>query len=378
MGFGLKKIHKNADINRREIHNLLMRISKLFATFSMFFSSALQAAGPTVYVVKNGETLSTIAQSQVGSPVFKKAGSLFKLLKWNPNITDANLIFVGQSLSIGPSHSQRISKAEKTLTPAEPPRTLASDENSELPQHSSPQLFVQDPVQKIISTENEIPHHVELLAAVGMTTVSGIDNLTSTNAVLFSNQDIAVGARWKQHWTNSFFTSFGVALRSIDFQPPTSSSKSISESKKLNSSLSLSAGNKLTQKLALNYGLSYGNELFLRGLSSTTVTVDALPIAKLNLGATIQLYESGLTSFGINANLDSLMGASTEGYTVSSGAAYQGGIYLKRRYGTDSDVELNVGYKDRAQNTSLVNFNEKTFFGSLVFSLRLFEKSEVK
>jgi LysM repeat protein len=94
-----------------------MRISKLFATSTMLFSSALYAAEPHVYVVKQGDTLSTIAQRQVGTPIFKKNGSLTKLLSWNPNITDADLIFVGQQLSIGAIGSQKISGTTKNHHP---------------------------------------------------------------------------------------------------------------------------------------------------------------------------------------------------------------------------------------------------------------------
>jgi hypothetical protein len=169
-----------------------------------------------------------------------------------------------------------------------------------------------------------------------------------------------------------------VKFRSVDFQPPTSSTKSIIDSKKLTTGISLGAKNRLTSKFSLNYEASYAQELFLRGMTSTSVSVNSVAIPKFSLGATYQIYEAGKTSVGVKGNFDYLLGATTDGYTVNTGTAYQGGFFLKRLYGVDKWVEVNINYRDRAQNTSNVNFNEKTVFGSLIFSLPLFDESEDK
>jgi len=362
-----------------------MRISKLFPTLIMLFSSASYAAEPLFYVVRPGDTLSTIAQKQIGSPIFRKGdGSLFKLLKLNSTINDADLIYPGQRLVIRESEIQSLAEAESTpKTQSETsPRQLASTESSpekalavEAPKACEAPA---DKTSPVASKQIEIPHHLLLDASMGMTTLTSTDAAATTGATLFSSQDLGVQAGWQQDWSDSFSTKFSAKFRSVDFQPPTSSTKSIADSKKVTTGLALGGERKLSSKFSLNYGASYNQELFLRGLTSSTVGVDSVAVPKFSLGAVYQIYAVGKTSIGVNGSYDYLLGATTDGYTVSSGMAYQGGIYLKRRYGIDKSVEFNINYRDRAQNTSLVSFHEKTVFGTLVFSLPLFSESENK
>ena len=105
-----------------------------FASLAAIFHSVVYATGPFVYVVKPGDTSSTIAQSQIGEPIFTKDGSLSKLLRWNPHIKDADLLFVGQELTINSSLPQ---------TPVNPLRELSSSESADTAQSPS-----QDPAPK--------------------------------------------------------------------------------------------------------------------------------------------------------------------------------------------------------------------------------------
>lgn len=362
-----------------------MKLRKLLPTLIMLFSSASYAAEPLVYVVRTGDTLSTIAQKQIGSPIFRKGdGSLFKLLKMNPTVKDADLIFPGQRLVIRSSEAQNLASEETKYQNsfATSPRQVASSETE--PDKNPPesaQKACEVPAEKskaLESKEPEIPHQLFLDASMGITTLTSTDGSSTTGATLYSAQDLGIQAGWQQQWTDSFSTKMSARFRSIDFQPPTSSTKSVSDSKKLTTGLSLEAETEFTPKFSLVFGTSYNQELFLRGLTSSSVTVDSVAIPKFTLGAEYQIYQVGKTSVGVNAAFDYLLGTSTDGYTVRSGMAYQGGFYLKRLYGMDKSVELNVTYRDRAQNTSLVNFHENTVFGTLIFSLPLFGESENK
>jgi len=366
-------------------HQVKLRLPKLFQVMLVLFSCASHAAGPLFYVVRTGDTLSAIAQNKIGYPIFAKDGSLDKLLKLNPAIQDPDLIFPGQRLLIQSSKmdSLAIAKPDSKTQLGTVPRKLASTESlSEKPSSSVETSKAFDEPAKatlaLVPKQMEIPHHLLLDAAIGMTTLASTDEISATSATLYSSQDLRIQAGWQQDWSDSFSTMFSVKFRSVDFQPPTSSAKSISNSKQLTTGISLDAKNPLTSKFSLNYGASYTQELFLRGLTSTLVSVDSVAIPKFSLGATYQIYEVGKTSVGLNGNFDYLLGATTDGYTVKTGMAYQGGFFLKRRYGADKSVEVNINYRDRTQNMSIVNLNEKTVFGSLIFSLPLFDESENK
>jgi len=350
-------------------------MSRLFPILVMLFSIASYAAEPLIYIVRTGDTLSTIAQKQIGSPVFpKRDGSLSKLFKMNPIIAVDQLIFAGQRLVIRTSEMQSLAVVESApkAQSETPLRQLAA---AETPKASEVPIDKASPVS---SKQIEIPHHLLLDVTMGMTTLASTDAASNTSATLFSSHDLSVGLGWQQDWSDSFSTKFSAKFRSIDFQQPTSSTKSISDSKKFTTGLGLGAESKLSSKFSLSYGASYNQELFLRRRTSSAVSLDSVAVPKFSVGAAYQIFAVGKASIGVNGSFDYLMGATTDGYTVSNGMAYQGGFYLKRGYGIDKSVKLNINYRDRAQNTSIVNSHEKTVFGTLVFSLPLFGESENK
>ena len=56
------------------------------------------------YTIKRGDTLSEIAQSFIGDPVFdKKSGSLIFLLRYNPHIANPDQIKIGTKIQLPPS-----------------------------------------------------------------------------------------------------------------------------------------------------------------------------------------------------------------------------------------------------------------------------------
>ena len=121
-----------------------MRLMKFFfALLSAIFHFVVCTAGPFVYVVKPGDTSSTIAQSHIGEPIFTKDGSLSKLLQLNPHIKDPNLIFPGQVLTINSAPPQ---------TPVNSPRELSSSDSADTTQ--APPL--QDPAPKTSQFPTEV------------------------------------------------------------------------------------------------------------------------------------------------------------------------------------------------------------------------------
>ncbi len=77
---------------------------KVFGTL-IGFLSAVQLMASEFYRVKPGDTLSEIAQSHIGGQVYGKHGSLRSILKWNPSITNPDLLLPRQEIVIEPSFS---------------------------------------------------------------------------------------------------------------------------------------------------------------------------------------------------------------------------------------------------------------------------------
>lgn len=333
-----------------------MKFNRIFTTWMMFFSSVAYATEPAVYVVKAGDSLSTIAQSQVGSPVYpKNNGSLYKLISMNPGITRSSVIYPGQALIVGQNPLQT-TQASKGETPKEQEQPSAQE-------------------QKEVE---EIPHKLVLEASYGMTTLSATDPSSIQSADLFTSHDVGINAGWKQEWSAKFSTTVFGSLRDVDFQASTSSTKSLSSTHKTMTGLGIKAEQSVSDRLQIHYSLGYQGELFMYGLSTSAVVVDSVPVPKAALGVSYKALEIGKTSLGFHAQGASLMSTSTDGYLVSSGSLYSVGGYIRRKYRTDSSVRLGLSYQDRAQNTSVLNMHEKSVLGTLTFELPLFEGGEKK
>lgn len=111
-----------------------MQNFKTLTTFLMIFTSVAHATEPLIYVVKKGDTVSTIAQKEIGSPIYSKNGSIAKLLALNPWIKNKDLVLAGQPLVVGRSEESH-PLASKASSEPMPNRSLAS-EDATLPKKS--------------------------------------------------------------------------------------------------------------------------------------------------------------------------------------------------------------------------------------------------
>lgn len=332
-----------------------MRIFKFFAPLLLFQSPLSLAWEPLTYVVRKGDTLSTIAQVQIGSPVYPTDGSLAQLLALNPQLTDKNLIRPGQKLQL------RLPKEANAF------RGMASN------QPPAAEIAPPSPAPKTVAAADEPEHQLDLSIDSNLTTLAAKDRTTNTNAKLLTSYDVQAIAAWTQNWTPSFATSFGGSLRLLDFQPSTNKNKSLTKTKQVLTGLSLRATQRLSSSVDLSLIAAYDKDLFLEGLDGATVQIDSLAIPSAGLSTHVRVYRKGHTSTGFNAGALTLFQTSTDGYTVQQGFAYGASVYLRRSYHRSNELRLRVGFQKRHQKTSLVDIDETNIFGELTFSLPLFD-----
>lgn len=337
-----------------------MRIFKFFTPLLFFQSPASLAWEPLTYVVRKGDTLSTIAQVQIGSPVYPADGSLAQLLELNPQLTDKNLIRPGQKLQL---RLPKKANAFRGMASTQPPAIEVTPPTS---------------AKKIVTSADEPGHQLDLSIGSSLTTLAAEDGTTNTDAKLLTSYDVRVVAAWSQNWTPSFATSFGGSLRTLDFQPSTNKNKSLTKTKQVLTGLSLQATQRLSRSVDLSLTAAYDKELFMEGLDSATVQIDSLAIPSFGIGTHVRLYHKGRTSTGFNAQALTLFQTSTDGYTVQQGFAYGASVYLMRSYHQSNELRLQVGFQKRHQKTSLVDIDETNVFGELTFSLPLFDGGDVK
>ena len=71
------------------------------------------------YTVEKGDTLSEIAQDNIGKPVFGNQGTLNQLLDMNPDVDPKKYIYPGQKIKLNQENSIPI-QTESTPPPAQP------------------------------------------------------------------------------------------------------------------------------------------------------------------------------------------------------------------------------------------------------------------
>tara|TARA_B110001454_G_scaffold218991_1_gene249023 strand:+ start:58996 stop:60039 length:1044 start_codon:yes stop_codon:yes gene_type:complete len=323
-------------------------------------------AEASFYVVRSGDTLSTIAQKNIGEPIYSPNGSLAKIKALNPQIENPNVIRVGDIINlsakteIADNRSQRIPADEEQKIQKSVPEKIEDKMSCE------PAVTIQS------NPSEEVLHSLHLQVHTGLTTFSGIDVATLANANVVSKSDLSARASWRQHWTPNFHSDFFAEARSVGLQSISGSKSLVSEN--LNSNkLGLSIGHKAGERLTIDYGLEYGSEFFIRGASSTLISVESQPIPQFSTQIQYKIYELGSTSLVANLGGSYLGEVSTDNYTVKSGTSYQVGISVVKKMSDQRTFSAQLAYSDRKQDTSLVLIHEKSVFGTVSFSIPLFE-----
>src|SRR5689334_17663417 len=80
------------------------------------------------YVVKEGDSLSTIAARTLQGRIYGKEGGIQKLVALNPEIENPNFILPGQEIRLAPEDAALASESPAASEPEpEPEREIASD-----------------------------------------------------------------------------------------------------------------------------------------------------------------------------------------------------------------------------------------------------------
>lgn len=341
-------------------------MKNFFAKIITLISTISYMAEASFYVVRPGDTLSSIAQKNIGNPVYAANGSLDKLVSLNPKIRNPNLIRVGDVINL--SEKSLTSENQSARIPAEQGEKVQSD----ILQKNEDTTSCEPAKIELQPSQLEVLHRLRLHARVGMTNFSGIDALTSAAANIVSKNDLTVRASWRQNWTPSVRSDFFAEARSVGLQSM-SGSKSLLSENLSSTKLGLSIGHEIGQNLSLDYSLEYGSEFFVRGASSTLISVEAQPVPQFSLQARYKLYEVGSTSLMASFAGSYLGGTSTDNYTVKAGNSYQVGIAVVKKMSDERTFSAALTYSDRTQDTSQVLFHEKSVFGTVSFSIPLFE-----
>lgn len=314
------------------------------------------------YIVKRGNSLSAIAHNLIPGRVWRKGGSLERLLRLNPHIKNPDLIYPGEQIDIDGVVTLAQQKAlgiTRAPSSVEEPKELEPVVNVGQPQSNRYSLWTVAPVYALGS-------------------VAAKDQTTGTAAVLATQINLGVDIQYEQIWSPSFKSFFQLHLQEVMFEEPADSTKSLQGGKRFLSGIGFGIETPLSQRWRLLLNVDYKRELFIRAVSTQSVTVDSVSIPSVSAQASYDAIRAEPFVVGVSSILSLKMPATPGSYTVGRGTSYGGTIYLqqfsnaKKQSGKSfsaPDLTTELGFIRRSQNTSITTQVQTDIFLKLKFPL---------
>lgn len=322
------------------------------------------------YVVQKGENLSTIIHDRIPGPVWGKNGTLQRVLKLNPEISDPNQILEGAVIVVRLPDDLPVASIpgpEKETAPEKDPES-ASREIASTPVQPAPAPASAAP------EEEPSKDRLSLSLDTRFTSLEATEAATATHAQLNSSHDVGVNAKWTQNWSPKFDTSVEVGMESIDFQASTNASKTLATTSHTLSHIEVGGISKLNDIFSAAVFFGYGEYLFVHGVTTSIIGVDAiaLPEARLYLSAALLSHEK--LEAGLYGEAGAVGPGSNDSYTVKTGSFFGSGAYIERKWGRDSmkALRFSAGYEKRHQKTSILDIDQSGVAGKIQFSCPLF------
>lgn len=298
--------------------------------------------------VKKGQTLSQIAASEIGLPIWGKNGSLAKIKALNPWIKNLNQIY---------PNSEIILSEERHSTPVEEVATLSD--------------MVEETNSKIKPMEiaEEKMHSFSLIPFYSALSVEAQDIQNKTTALIASQYFIGIEGRYNQHWSEDFKSYIQFNIGTISFEPSSGSSKSLSDKNKLITGLGIGGIYSLTEKVRITGMANFQKELFIRAESTSNIALDTILVPSLGTRLEYDLYQKKIFTFGLAGVFEEKFSAKADSYNIKTGQKVGGSIYLRHASKDPFKYyQTELGYSQRSQDTKISTQEEKNLILSFQYN----------
>ncbi len=300
------------------------------------------------YVVKSGDTLSTIAAKQISKKVYGKSGSLKKIIALNPQIKNPDFIKLGDQVIV--SNDQSIlAKAETKFfpqvlrSPAEAVPALSEPETSSI-KEATPQgyyLFSIEP--EFISTK-----------------LQGTDSSTGASANLVSKSNYGLRTSYSQVWNSKFQTKFFFGLTKLSIKEP-SSGGTLSNADQTMYSYGATLQFKLSENFIIGSGLGVTQRPYLRAISSTLVALDATSVPSALIDASYNLLKVTPFTLGAAFHTSLDLPVSENAYSTKLNPSYGASIYVRHDVNPSFQTELGLRGLYQIENTTIVDQSQTDY-----------------
>lgn len=319
----------------------------------------------TRYVIQSGEDFYSILKNFHLDPVIGDGGSLEALQKVN-NLPSQTSVDAGKEILIPFKCEEQISgwrvidKLTYRLITSEPvnkanggatkikSENLGVDDkaleilNRDIPGSVQAELEGTAPTEEISEalryrmicdgewTGTECVTRYSTIYAIGgawYNRYDGTDKTTGGQGILLSKLNPEIGFGWNNYWTENFKTDLYFSIISNAIHPEIRE-RPIDQDKKILNSFSVNAKFEVG-KWGFRAGISQRERLFYRFLTENIVlfddggvVVNAVPLIDIHSAVSYMFHQSGKYRFDGEMGLTSILGASTSGYNVTPGTAF--------------------------------------------------------
>ena len=307
------------------------------------------------YIVKQGDSLSSIAKKEISKYVYGKNGSLGQLISLNPQIKNPNFIRTGQVINLPKVEQTSIAEIQISN-----PREMAAEPTN--------QKIVESEVVSQKAPPFKRGATLTLNPEYSLLILSAKDRITQSSSMVASKSYLRLKTSYEQKWSDSLQSAIYLRLAQVQFEKPTSSKNTLSDSGKFLSSIGLETTHKFTENLNILAQAEFGKELFLRANTTTSVAVDAVNIGTLGMKTNYNLAHLEPFIIGISGSYELKLPASPDGYDVKLGHQFRGSIYLNQFVDQRSKFLTELGVRYRTQDTNVTTQSETNIFLGLTFS----------
>lgn len=308
----------------------------------IFFTIVAFSTKAATYVVKRGDTLSTIAHRKLGGQIYGPSGGLRRLLELNPEIKSQDFIVPNQVLRIS-SETIQLSQNSKKAEPSREP-TLQSE----------------DVVKKV--DEGFLRHSLlELVPFLYYSRIDGEDVNDGSQASLLSKVNYGISARWKQVLSDDFRTFETVGFRFEEYIPDTSASTAVIENSKSGlSNFGIGVEFDYSNRLALQSQLSFSQELYYKGIVSQNggITLQSIVVPKISMGANYSLWQGKPFHVDFENTLNLILPSQTQSYNTKLGYGVQSDLSITQDFKTFS-VRSGLYYRYQKQDSSILHITRQ-------------------
>jgi len=292
---------------------------------------------PPIYRIRIGETLSHLASriAQPGQHVYHgpDGGVLAAILRLNPRIKNADFVVVGQEVIL--PTAQRVPSSV-------PPET------------SDPSVISEAPPAPTTESQNGfLGLRSEYLSS--RLRARQIDNQAS--ATLVSESHLGAALTYGQRWSDQFTTEFSLGLRKLNIRALSSTSTTLSGRSSTLKDFGAAATHRLSKNFAVGAGMFFSERVYLKGVSSTSITLDPLVVPSVLASGHYDLYALRRFSAGLRlgVGLDLPANASESAYKTRLNPLIRSALFVRHDVTRRFFGEVGLQSNWTRQNTTLVN-----------------------